>query len=388
MNTQFKFKPDKIKYLSNVDTLDSSHKKITENINRKRDDVPNKVARLDELKKYLEYLDGKKQETINTFDYINTRTNVIQEINCLEEELSRIENYEDEMEYYAKTYQILFNYYDMLDGQIENEINEKYDNIQDLNFESYIATQDSKLSDVPVNNTSLNGISLNNIPISPIQVPNVNVCEENDTFCENSAEPNISSQDKDIWNFDGTQIFNSVKSSKLDTLYENSKTKRKEKKTTRKRVKNVEMLVKENNYNIFDFIQSNGKAEEQLKHNAKTDCKKKCFDYNVYDRAMLYDDYKTTLEGYSSKKKKTKMCPNCDVEKVLIYSEGFYACLNCGEVENYIVENDITNYKDPMVDKPTFPYKRKNHFCELNFNILLAKVISKLNGYFITYNML
>ena len=49
---------------------------------------------------------------------------------------------------------------------------------------------------------------------------------------------------------------------------------------------------------------------------------------------------------------------------MLIYSEGTYTCLNCGEVENCIVETDITSYRDPMVEKPIFPYKRKNHFCE------------------------
>ena len=34
-NCQFKFKPDKIKYLSNIDTLDSTHKKTIDNINKK-----------------------------------------------------------------------------------------------------------------------------------------------------------------------------------------------------------------------------------------------------------------------------------------------------------------------------------------------------------------
>ena len=67
MNSQFKFKPDKIKYLSNVDTLDSSHKKIIDVINKKRDDVHKKVEILNELRKELESLDnGKKPSKLTT----------------------------------------------------------------------------------------------------------------------------------------------------------------------------------------------------------------------------------------------------------------------------------------------------------------------------------
>jgi hypothetical protein len=55
--------------------------------------------------------------------------------------------------------------------------------------------------------------------------------------------------------------------------------------------------------------------------------------------------------------------------------------MKCGEVENCIVESEVANYKDPMVEKPTFPYKRKNHFCEWIIFALLVKVISKNNGY-------
>ena len=55
--------------------------------------------------------------------------------------------------------------------------------------------------------------------------------------------------------------------------------------------------------------------------------------------------------------------------------------MKCGEIENCIIENEITNYKEPMVEKPTFPYKRKNHFCEWLAFLLLVKVIIKNNGY-------
>ena len=464
MNTQFKFKPKKIKYLSNVDTLDSSHKKITENINKRRNDLPNKTRRLNNLKEELNFLDNRCNEYAN---YIENRTKIIDEINSLEEELSQINNYEEEMEYYAKTYQILFNYYDMLDGQIESEINAKLDELEN-------PRDDIPFSSSPNFNNHLDGLMESSANVSKLDDKPHNVLSDNitnnmefqtetnddmDTMSVNSfgtytsyntentlmttssivtrttattrTDNCINNFTDNVWNLDGTQIFNTIKSSKLDALNELSKLKRKEKKTTRKRVKNVELLVKEGNYNIFDFLHSNvvednkneasiggptdantnnnngtGIENDKNKQNTEnnsddnnltntnglnlngTACKNisilrnKSIDYDVFDRAILYDDYKTSLGGYATKKKKTKICINCSIDKVLIYSEGIYACLNCGEVENCIIENDSSNYKDPMVDKPTFPYKRKNHFCELNLMILLVKVISKINGYF------
>ena len=202
----------------------------------------------------------------------------------------------------------------------------------------------------------------------------------NKEFQKNIKEQNNQEKNTtDEWNFDGIQIFNSVKSSKLDMLNEMSKLKRKEKKVTRKRVKNVESLIQDKNYNIFDFIHSSANIKiDDIGNKIKKD---KTNGYDVQDRAILYEDYKTTLEGYTFKKKNSKPCTNCNIDKVLIYSEGIYVCMGCGEVENYVVESEINNYKDPMVEKPTFPYKRKNHFCEWIKLLLLVKVICKTNSY-------
>lgn len=401
MNSQFKFKPDKIKYLSNVDTLDSSHKKIIENINKKRDDVPKKIAKLEKLKNDLVNLENYKNESENIPNYIGIRAKIIEDISCLEEEIFQIENYEEETEYYSKTYQILFNYYDILDGQIENELK--------INLDSSIKNQNN--TDILFDNNSIiyndnnnNNINNDNIcdgkdkeihehnfnDINDINDINYNIPDKQllDNINNNDEIKKVDNETIDAWNFDGIEIFNSFKSSKLDILNEMSKMKRKEKKTTRKRVKNVESLIKDNNYNIFDFIHSNPKNDDNVKNNDlkknndnDNNNKNTSNEYDIYDRAILYEDYKTSLEGYSFKKKNSKPCIDCGIDKILIYSEGIYACMNCGEVENCIVESEITNYKDPMVEKPTFPYKRKNHFCEWIKFALLVKVIIKNNGY-------
>ena len=94
MSEHFKFKPAKIKYLSTIDTLDSTHQKIIEKINIKRENIPEKEKRLIKLKNDLIILDSKNAEITN---YINVRTKLIDEINTLSNEINKIENYEDEL---------------------------------------------------------------------------------------------------------------------------------------------------------------------------------------------------------------------------------------------------------------------------------------------------
>jgi hypothetical protein len=390
MSSQFKFKPDKIKYLSTIDTLDSSHKKIINGINKKRDDAPKKEKKLLKLKNELELLDSKNSEVHN---YISVRTKIIDEINNLKEEIDKIDNYEDELEYYEKTHEILFNYYDIIDGHkivSTNNINNNSINININNLENPNIIKDSNsdnkseiISDIKIESKSDN--LKNNIITSNTDIIN------NIDLANTDNIPNLNDTDenkKNQWEIDGIEIFKKSNTlDKLDILNQMSKLKRKEKKTTRKRVKNVESLVRDSN-NIFDYLEANTILinNQNNKNNADNTTIASTtttntttntitnpntnttfiIDKEKYDRASLFEDYKILLDGYPTQKKINKPCINCGppANKVLMYSEGFYVCLVCGEVEKCIIENEITNYKDPMVEKPTFPYKRKNHFCE------------------------
>jgi hypothetical protein len=410
MSSQFKFKPDKIKYLSTIDTLDSSHKKIINGINKKRDDMPKKEKKLQKLKNDLELLDSNNSEIQN---YISIRTKIIDEINNLTEEIDKIENYEDELEYYEKTHEILFNYYDIIDGHkivSTNNINNNSINIINQNISDFQNINQLEFSDINNNDTKSDikyemfsdikieskSDNLNNIDKNGKIITNLTQIKNSD-----NVNVNVNENKKNQWEIDGIEIFKKTNTpDKLDILNQMSKMKRKEKKTTRKRVKNVESLVRDSN-NIFDYldaninltnkknidddinkspiINSNSSPKTNNEDNTTnvinlniTNCItiNKCIiddkEKEKYDRASLFEDYKILLEGYPTQKKINKPCINCGppINKVLMYSEGFYVCLICGEVEKCIIENEITNYKDPMVEKPTFPYKRKNHFCE------------------------
>lgn len=326
MGSQFKFKPDKIKYLSNIDTLDSSHKKKVNAYTEKRNNVPKKEKKLLKLKNDLHKLDSS---VIKKNNYIEERTKIIDEINNLTEEIEHIINYDDELEYYEKTHEVLLDYYDIIDGH-------------------------KPIYSDNINNNSINNINSNQYDF---QISDIKIDSETINKVESIDGDNKKTDD---WDLDGIEIFKkSSEPSRLDILNQLSKNKRKEKKTTKKRVKNTENYVKDND--IFDYLENNNTNTANKNNNIETTNKK-----IKYDRASLFEDYKILLDGYTIQKKTNKICLTCgpNVYKELNYSEAIYVCFKCGEVEKYMVENEISNYKDPMIEKPTFPYKRKNHFCE------------------------
>jgi len=338
---QFKFKPDKIKYLTNISTLDSSHSKISEDMVKKRENLPKKELKLEKLNKKLEEINNNIEDD----NYTNIKSQLLTEIDNLELEINEIKNYDKELDYFSRTYEILFNYYDIIDGNT-------------------IISENDKLNE------------------KSKEKPNY---DSNDLLKTKEDDGNSFFQD-----ITENDIFKKEKVDKLEMLNYLSKLKRKEKKITRKRIKNIESLVKENN-NIFDYLDST-KDKSEIKIDNKYNEKNIIVDSNneknidkqleninyennkklKLDRASLYEDYKILLEGYFTHKKNNKICINCNVDKILIYSEGIYACVKCGDVERCIIENESTNYKDPMIEKPTFPYKRKNHFCEWILFIFLT----------------
>jgi len=353
---QFKFKPDKIKYLTNISTLDSSHSKISEDMIKKRENLPKKEIKLEKLKKKLEEININ----IDSDNFTNNKSLLLTEIENLETEINEIKNYDKELDYFSRTYEILFNYYDIIDGN------------------SIISDEKLDTKNINKNNES----NQNEINQNESNQNEINQNESNQN--ESNSDENIdNSFFQDITDND---IFKKEKVDKLEMLNYLSKLKRKEKKITRKRIKNIESLVKENN-NIFDYLDST-KDKSEIKNYDNEYIKTEKVEKNILDnhdiekennnkklkidRASLYEDYKTLLEGYYSQKKNNKVCINCNIDKMLIYSEGIYACINCGDVERCIIENEISNYKDPMIEKPTFPYKRKNHFCEWILFIFLT----------------
>ena len=124
----FKFKPDKVKYLNIVKTLDETHQKIASDFYENRNCLPQKIIKLKELNKNLEYISDNKLEITN--EIIRKKSTLKEEIKNLENEIDRIKKGTDEIEYYTKTGDILMDYYNLLDN---DDISTNNINLCDIN---------------------------------------------------------------------------------------------------------------------------------------------------------------------------------------------------------------------------------------------------------------
>ena len=366
---QFKFKPDKIKYLTNVSTLDSSHTKIIDDINKKRNFLPKKEKKLEKLKYMLKELDENSKCVDN---YVYLKSKIIEDIDMLTNEIDEIYNHDDEINYFSKTYNILFNYYDQYDG-ISNtdDIDKSIGGVEGIEGGG-VGGVGGVGGGSGGGVVGVGGVEGGGCGVGVGGVGGGGGCGVGGggcgvggggcgVGCVKGGGVGVGGGEG-IWGDDDLEILfkKTDKVDKLELLNQLSKQKRKEKKTTRKRIKNIETLVKDNN-NIFTYLEK-GKVDEDNKQQKQQKQQKQPKIYQ--DKATLFEEFRLVIDGVQTHKKINKFCINCNIDKILIYSEGTYTCTNCGEVESCIVESDITSYKDPMVEKPTFPYKRKNHFCE------------------------
>ena len=312
MDSTFKYKPDKIKYLNNVDTLDNSHRKIVDGFEKERRDLPAKKKRLTKHADELKVFETTKPENI-TPRIIERKAWLKGEMSRLTSEINSID--EREMEYHSKVHEVVMDYYDIVE---KTTISIKNDRPMDL--------------DELTQNTD----------------------QEIETESESCA---MSTTDTD-----------------LDHLNKIHKHNRKEKKPTKKRRKgNLQ-----SNTDILDFFTGAPikNAKPNIKNDDTTEDKPdvpltKLIVKLVSNKASLFNDYKTLTDSvYNSTKSKrhstVRICENCKIEKILIHNEGFYVCpgKDCGEVEHIIIESEVPNYKDPVQEKPSYPYKRLNHLQE------------------------
>jgi hypothetical protein len=151
---------------------------------------------------------------------------------------------------------------------------------------------------------------------------------------------------------------------------------------------NIENNIDELNYytSIFDILidyydESNNNNNNNMANNI-LDCFKSDKQNNkTINKASLFNNYKTIINGTYNKNKDVnviKYCNDCNIEKILNQSEGIYECIKCGESEIIIVESDIANYKDQIPDVTNYAYKRINHQPNVNNIIFRWLTVSYL----------
>ena len=299
----FKYKPDKVKHLTNIETLDTLHKKIAHNFDSRKNNLSFYKKELIECAKMYDSIDINKYS--DSTEYMRERSNIKNKIQTIKADIFDIENDVSELDYYGAINDVLVCYYDET-NDTNNDSN---------NYES--------------DNESEN---LSNIEMD--------VEKDNQEF--------------DI-NFDN---------SKLRNLQIQSQTKRKPKKTTRRRMRKDE---KNNIYNILDFFCSTTEKTTDDVVDSKPMPARNEIECTVSHKASLYNDFmrvinKTTMT--IDRKNKLKLCNNCGIEKKIIQSEGICVCTKCSEAEPIMIESEMLSHKDTVIEKVHYPYKRINHLME------------------------
>jgi hypothetical protein len=105
----FKYKPHKTKIGSDINTINNIHKKITSKFSNDRTVLNNKKKQLSVLEDKLTRIRSKLKYNIND---IAEQNKIKQDIELSRIEIDNIENYNDEIDYFIKTHDILINYFD------------------------------------------------------------------------------------------------------------------------------------------------------------------------------------------------------------------------------------------------------------------------------------
>lgn len=335
--SSFKYKPDKLKYVSHISTLDELHKKRV-------DDFTNMYATVEKkkefLKKYREdlFVVENKNKSLYSFEDIKKKASLKDNIEKLEREIQNIEQKNDEIDYYSKTSDILFEYFDIVDTSQYNTQPEHGKNMEK-----------EKKSEEQIMSNSLS-------------------VEISDKLIELNVK---SQQNKKIKKPTRKRMKNIEQKSQHNILsyFMQSTTETKEgvelvdKKEIEIEVKTKDIAKKEKKKELV--IESDDEYESISVDNSSS---QPTIERVVANRATLKDEYMTILDkAYVANKTKRytiRMCSNCNEEKTLIQSEGIYVCQQCGEIEHIIIESEVPNHKDASNEKPRYPYKRQNHAIE------------------------
>lgn len=337
----FKYKPHRLKYINNIDTLECKHYQYLQDFKNRRD-------KKEQIKKKIELYTNQLNNTGKTNVDGALKVKLKNDINRLQKEYDDINNYVDELEYFSKTYNTIFDYYDIID-----KYNDKNNNDNDKNNND---------------NTNIKNDDM-------VSDDKISYSIDDDKLSFSIDEDSITSE-----LYKKTIKIDTEEDDKLEKLNKLSQNKRKVKKTAKKRLRNNETAT--NNKSIIDyFINTDVKNLENIVDNKTTNDDrndeikiepieniKKNESENYMNRASLLTEYLDLLDFSRADNKirisNIKSCPKCKKDKIIIYSDGIYVCTKCGDIEQILVNSDLSNYKDCLQEKPAYPYKRLNHFCE------------------------
>lgn len=318
----FKIKHEKTKHLIQINTLDETHKKIMASFQSRRNTLPKKKKKLELLQNQLNKIE-KTDASYYTTDDIKKRSELRTEINNLVNDIYDIENDLSEIDYYARTEDIIMDYYEITDNDDDHLYNE--------NPELSEAKSDKKNLDKPDQLDILN--FMNKTKRKPKKIT------------KRRKKKISSSKQVNILDFFNGNINQNIITTETEEFTDMTETE----------------LDYDNDCNYDSIINSQNSSKE-INNNENDGIK-------IKNKAELLDQYMMLIDSeYMCEKKRTgakiRRCPNCNLEKTLIHAEGIYVCQNCGEVEPVIIDSEKPNYKEASTDtKPGYPYKRIEMVC-------------------------
>lgn len=341
MSVDYKYKPGKHKFRVNLQTIDELHKEHLDKFKKNRDSIPEKQKKLKSLEKELQELERKTDgKPINldsdTLKKRNTLKNTIKELKF---DIENITNCNGEMDYYSKTGEVVYDYYDITNGVLYGKNYDEPDNDRKQKSTSQTRTQGPGGYQVyqPGGQQHLQG---------EIQEP------KDSQGLLKKAKIEISDELLAITNLNKTR-----------------KLKRPVKKRN-KRVDNIETK------NIMSYLLGSDDEKEEEDKKSSLMCK-----------ATLQNEYLMMVDKeYACTKKASNFinrCKECNVDMIVIHSDSILACPKCGSYLEIIIESEIPSQRETFTEKPKYPYKRIGH-CIEKLNQFLCKGTANIPPHVIT----
>ncbi len=313
MSVDYKYKPDKHKFVVNIKTIDEMHKEHISEFKKNHESIPMKKRRIELLENELNELEKlTKFKPINMdIDALKKRNNIKKNIKKIHDEILSAENYNAEMDYYSRTGDVIYDYYDLTNGMLYGK---NYEEAQ-TNIKKTLEDTNNYNDDLKILNTK---------PIT------------------NVSKIAISDELTSITNLNR---------------------KRKLKRPVRKRNKKI---ISTPNKGIMSYLigSDDEKEEEEIKEE------------NKLCRATLQNEYLLMMDKeYAcsvSKPNIIRKCKGCNVDKTIVYNESILACPICGDSDEIFIESDIPSHRETFNEKPKYPYRRIGH-CIEKLNQFLCK---------------
>lgn len=125
--SSWKTRPSKLKYRTEVTTLDELHKNFMSDFGSNKMSIPQKRKKIQSLTKKIENLDSTHQ------DYLSQKSKLKTDIKNLEGEIKHSEGESEYLEYVSRAGDLLINYYNITSGIYYNSDNmAESDNVTDL----------------------------------------------------------------------------------------------------------------------------------------------------------------------------------------------------------------------------------------------------------------